>query len=73
VAGSDLLVASNPLEFSHAVVTLLRDPATRERFAAAGRTCVEANHNWSQLLERLESLLAGGDEFAAGSARPSLH
>ena len=73
VAGRDLLVRANPLEFSHAVVTLLRDPAARERFAAAGRTCVEANHNWSQLLERLESLLAGGDEFAAGSARPSLH
>ena len=73
VAGRDLLVTANPLEFSQAVVTLLRDPAARERFAAAGRTCVEANHNWSQLLERLEGLVAGGDEFAAGSAWPSLH
>jgi len=73
MAGRDLLVAANPKDFSRAVVTLLRDPAARERFAAAGRTCVEMNHNWSQLLERLEGLVAGGDEFAAGSARPSLH
>ena len=73
MAGRDLLVAANPKDFSRAVVTLLRDPAARERFAAAGRTCVEMNHNWSQLLERLEGLVAGGDEFAAGSARPLLH
>jgi polysaccharide biosynthesis protein PslH len=73
VAGRDLLVAADPDEFSRAVVTLLRDPAIRERFAAAGRTCVETNHNWSQLLERLEGLVAGGDQFAPDSARPSLH
>jgi len=73
VAGQDLLVASRPGEFSRAIVTLLRDPAARERVAAAGRTCVETNHNWSQLLERLEDLVAGGDQFAAGATRPSLH
>ena len=73
VAGRDLLVAANPEEFSRAVVTLLRDPAARERFAAAGRTCVDTNHNWSRLLARLEGLVVGGDQFANGSARPSLH
>jgi glycosyltransferase involved in cell wall biosynthesis len=73
VAGRDLLVAARPGEFSRAVVTLLRDPAVRERFAAAGRTCVETNHNWSQLLERLEDLVAGGDRLASETARPSLH
>jgi sugar transferase (PEP-CTERM/EpsH1 system associated) len=73
VAGRDLLVAENPEDFSRAVVTLLRDPAARERFAAAGRTCVETNHNWGQLLERLEGLVAGGDQFADGSVQPSLH
>jgi hypothetical protein len=36
-------------------------------------TCVETNHNSSQLLERLEGLVTGGDQFAAGSARSSLH
>jgi sugar transferase (PEP-CTERM/EpsH1 system associated) len=73
VAGQDLLVAGRPGEFSRAVVNLLRDPAARERVAAAGRACVETNHNWSQLLERLEDLVAGGDQCAAGATRPSLH
>src|SRR5439155_25099055 len=41
VAGQDLLVAAEAREFSRDVVTLLRDPAARERFAAAGRACVE--------------------------------
>jgi len=72
VAGRDLLVAADPQEFSRAVVTLLRDSAARERYAAAGRTCVESNHNWSRLLERLEDLVAGSDQPAAAT-RPSSH
>src|SRR5262249_59047156 len=71
VAGRDLLVAGKPAEFSRAVVSLLRDSAARERFAAAGRSCVEKKHNWSQLLERLEDLVAGGDQLAQGPTRPS--
>jgi polysaccharide biosynthesis protein PslH len=62
VAGHDLLVAADPQEFSRAVVTLLRDPAARDRLAAAGLTCVKTNHNWSQLLERLEDLVAGASD-----------
>jgi polysaccharide biosynthesis protein PslH len=73
VAGRDLLVAAGPKAFSRAVVTLLRDPAARERYAAAGRTCVETNHNWSRLLQRLEDLVVGGDQLAAAVTRPSLH
>jgi len=73
VAGRDLLVAAQPEEFSRAVVTLLRDPAARERCAAAGLTCVRTNHNWSQLLERLEDLVAGGEQIASGTAGSSLH
>jgi sugar transferase (PEP-CTERM/EpsH1 system associated) len=65
VAGRDLLVARGPTAFSRAVVTLLRDPAARERYAAAGRRCVETNHNWSRLLQRLEDLVVGGDQLAA--------
>jgi sugar transferase (PEP-CTERM/EpsH1 system associated) len=59
VADRDLLVAADPEAFSRAVLSLLRDPATRERYAAAGRACVEANHNWDRLLARLEQLLTG--------------
>lgn len=73
VAGRDLLVAAGPKAFSRAVVTLLRDPDARERYAAAGRTCVETNHNWSRLLQRLEDLVVGGDRLAAAVTRPSSH
>ncbi|MDO8475197.1 MAG: TIGR03087 family PEP-CTERM/XrtA system glycosyltransferase [Candidatus Rokubacteria bacterium] len=73
VPGRDLLVAAGPKAFSRAVVTLLRDPAARERYAAAGRTCVETNHNWSRLLQRLEDLVVGGDQLAATVTRPSSH
>jgi sugar transferase (PEP-CTERM/EpsH1 system associated) len=72
-AGRDLLVAAGPKAFSRAVVSLLRDPAARERYAAAGRTCVETNHNWSRLLQRLEDLVVGGEQRAAAVTRPSLH
>ena len=73
VAGRDLLVAAGPKAFSRAVVALLRDPAARERYAAAGRTCVETSHNWSRLLQRLEDLVVGGDQLAAAVTRPSSH
>ena len=59
VAGRDLLVGDGPAEFAQAVVTLLREPATRERVARAGRAAVEENHAWSRLLERLETLVVG--------------
>jgi hypothetical protein len=60
VADRDLLVADDAEGFSRAVVSLLSDPATRERYAAAGRACVQQNHDWSQLLGRLEQLVVGG-------------
>ena len=53
----DLLVAQDPDAFSRAVVRLLREPATRGAYAAAGRACVEENHNWNTLLPRLEQLV----------------
>jgi hypothetical protein len=59
VAEEDLLVAGEPEAFSHAVVSLLRSPARRERYAVAGRVCVERNHSWDQSLQRLEELVAG--------------
>ena len=59
VPGRDLMVAGDPEAFGGAVVRLLREPAVRERYAAAGRACVEENHNWSALLPRLEELVTG--------------
>jgi hypothetical protein len=71
VAGRDLVVADDAEAFSRGVVTLLRDRATRERYAAAGRACVEENHNWSRLLQRLEHLVVGGSEPATAVAQTS--
>ncbi|HET8576637.1 MAG TPA: TIGR03087 family PEP-CTERM/XrtA system glycosyltransferase, partial [Methylomirabilota bacterium] len=55
----DLLVADGPAAFARAVLRLLRDPWARERYAAAGRACVEQQHNWDRLLARLEELVVG--------------
>ncbi|HKX03988.1 MAG TPA: TIGR03087 family PEP-CTERM/XrtA system glycosyltransferase [Methylomirabilota bacterium] len=57
VSGRDLMVAADAEGFARAVVRLLREPETRERYAAAGRACVEENHNWDRLLFRLEELV----------------
>jgi polysaccharide biosynthesis protein PslH len=57
VPGRDLMVAADAEAFARAVVRLLREPETRERYAAAGRACVEENHNWDRLLPRLEELV----------------
>lgn len=68
VADRDLLVASEPEAFSRAVLSLLQSPPTRERYAAAGRACVERNHNWEQSLQRLEQLVVGDAPRPAVSA-----
>lgn len=59
VADRDLLLAADPDAFGRGVLNLLSDSASRERYAAAGRTCVERNHNWDRLLPRLEELVVG--------------
>ena len=59
-AGRDVLVADDPESFSRNVVSLLDDPALRERHAAAARTCVERNHDWAQILDGLERLVTEG-------------
>jgi glycosyltransferase involved in cell wall biosynthesis len=53
VAGRDLLVAGDPDAFARAVVQVLRDAELRDRLGAAGRACVEANHDWDAQLDRL--------------------
>ena len=59
VAAEDLLVAGEPEGFARAVLSLLQAPATRERYAAAGRACVQRNHSWDRSLQRLEQLVVG--------------
>ncbi len=62
VADRDLLVAEGPEAFGRAVVSLLDDPVRRERYAAAGRACVEENHDWERILHDLEALVVDGLE-----------
>lgn len=69
-ADRDLLVADGPEAFARAVLRILRDPRVRERYAGAGRACVEKNHNWSTLLSRLEDLVVG-EPAAPSGAKPS--
>jgi hypothetical protein len=75
VADRDLLVAADADAFGRGVLSLLGDAANRERYAAAGRACVERNHNWDRLLPRLEELVVGGapgmdDEQPSVASRP---
>jgi len=57
--GNDAMVAEGDAEFAQKVLSLLDDPAMRERIASAGRGYVERNHDWKQIAERLESIYDG--------------
>jgi sugar transferase (PEP-CTERM/EpsH1 system associated) len=59
VANRDVIVAADAEAFGRGVLKLLGDPDSRERYAAAGRACVETNHNWDRLLPELEQLVVG--------------
>jgi glycosyltransferase involved in cell wall biosynthesis len=68
VADRDLLVADGADAFARAAVSLLDDPARRERYAAAARACVEANHDWERILRGFEALVVGGRERPVATA-----
>jgi hypothetical protein len=67
-ADRDLLVADGAEAFARAAVSLLDDPARRERYAAAARACVEANHDWERILRGFEALVVGGRERPVATA-----
>lgn len=52
--GQDLLVANDPEAFARAVIELLEDPKRRFEVGRAGRTYVEAFHDWKEIAVRLE-------------------
>jgi glycosyltransferase involved in cell wall biosynthesis len=60
VADRDLLVADGPEAFSRGALSLLDDPARRERYAAAARACVQDSHDWDRILRGLETLVVDG-------------
>jgi glycosyltransferase involved in cell wall biosynthesis len=68
VVGTEILVASEPNEFAQAVLRLLGDPGLGQRLAAAGRSYVVKNHQWTSIVADLEGYY---DEFAGAAAEPS--
>lgn len=56
VSGRELLIADGPEAFADAVLTLLADPALRDRLGAAGRRFVEEHHSWDAAASALEAV-----------------
>jgi sugar transferase (PEP-CTERM/EpsH1 system associated) len=56
VAGRDLLVAQEPVEFAKAVLALLQDDTQRGAVGRAGRAYVESHHDWAAITVRLEHI-----------------
>jgi len=63
--GRDILVAADPETFASGVVSLMSNPALRQRYATAGRAYVEQHHDWQHVLRRLE-------HFVLNVASPSV-
>jgi sugar transferase (PEP-CTERM/EpsH1 system associated) len=57
VPGEHLLVADTPDETRDAILSLLENPALRERFAHAGRERVLSNHSWAHSLRIFDGLI----------------
>jgi len=72
VPGEHLLVADTPTDTRDAVLSLLENPALRDRFARAGRERVLSHHSWAHSLRTfdrlIEQCLAGVRRGGAGTA-----
>ena len=55
--GRELLIADEPEHFATAVISLLRDPLTRQALGSAGRRLVETEYSWIKSGQRLLSAL----------------
>jgi sugar transferase (PEP-CTERM/EpsH1 system associated) len=66
VPGEHLLTATGAQATADAVLSLLGEPALRERFSRAARARVISHHSWDSSLQRLEALL---EECAAERGR----
>lgn len=55
--GKNILIADNPVDFSLAVIRVLRDEKLRERLSANGRQLVEKRYSWDTCAGQLEQLL----------------
>jgi len=66
VPGEHLLVADTPEEMRDAILSLLENPALRERFARAGRERVLSHHSWAHSMRTLDGLI---QQCLAGAPR----
>ncbi len=57
VAGEHILVADSPEDYARQALTLMSDPAARQRLAAAGRARVESHHSWPSSMARLDRIV----------------
>jgi glycosyltransferase involved in cell wall biosynthesis len=56
--GQDILIEDDPQRFADAVVSLMRDPARRQRIEEAARAVVVARYDWSAVASDFEDALA---------------
>jgi sugar transferase (PEP-CTERM/EpsH1 system associated) len=55
-AGVDVMIASNPEEFSNMILKILQDPIQANRIGQAGLEYVQKNHQWMEIVNRLENI-----------------
>ncbi len=69
--GQHLLTADGPEDVAGAVLRMMQEADTRQRFAEAGRARVVSNHSWQSSLERLDALVESclsSSQFPPGTA-----
>ena len=57
VAGTHLQVADTPADIAAATLQMMSDPATRQRFALAGRARMLSHHAWDKSMQRLDRII----------------
>jgi glycosyltransferase involved in cell wall biosynthesis len=55
--GLHALLADDPANFAHAVVSLIRDEERRQKLGSAGRQLVEERYSWPQVTLEFEAYL----------------
>jgi sugar transferase (PEP-CTERM/EpsH1 system associated) len=57
IAGKHFLSARSPAGYEAAIMSILEQPAERERLAREGRDRVRSHHDWSRSMRRLDGII----------------
>ena len=68
IAGTHLQVADTPADIAAATLQMMSDPATRQRFALAGRARMLSHHAWDKSMQRLDRIIERCVELRASPA-----